>query len=338
MARETQNAAILFADICDSTSLYQELGDAAGRNVVNACLAVIMEVVPRHQGRVVMTVGDAALCLFPSADQSVLAASDMQSVVASTRPGNFPATIHIGLHYGPVLVEEGDVFGDTVNVAAYLTAVAMSEQILATEVARQSLSAALGSCVRPIFNTVLKGSERETIVYQILWRPDRIDLTDVNDQARKLIPGDTGSLLVSLDEERVRIDQWCTGIVIGRDAECDLVVAGRYASRAHVDRADGARYVPLRGRIHRPRPTEPAPPCAGHFVGRLGHAPRPRCGVAWCGTGRGAACSCAIAPGLPRLLPQTGLRLTRRSRLDMPCAVLRVIRNSGSQRTRVSLG
>jgi len=106
---------------------------------------------------------------------------------------------------------------------------------------------------------------------------------------------------------------------------------------AHVDRADGARYVPLRGRIHRPRPTEPAPPCAGHFVGRLGHAPRPRCGAAGCGTGRAAACSCDIAPGLPRLLPQTGLRLTSRSRLDMPCAVLRVIRNSGSQRTRASL-
>jgi adenylate cyclase len=234
MARETQNAAVLFADICDSTSLYQKLGDAAARNVVNACLAAIMEVVPRHQGRVVKSIGDAALCIFPTPDQSVLAASDMQSLIASTRPGNFPATIHIGLHYGPVLVEDGDVFGDTVNVAAYLTAVAMSEQILATEVARQSLSATLGSCVRPIFNTVLKGSDQETIVYQILWRTDRIGLTDVNVQSHKVIPGDTGSLLVSLDEERVRIDQWRTGIVIGRDTECDLVVADRYASRRHV--------------------------------------------------------------------------------------------------------
>jgi len=234
MVREKQNAAVLFADICDSTSLYQKLGDAAARNIVNACLAAIMDVVPRHQGRVVKTIGDAALCVFPSPDQSVLAASDMQSLIASTRPGNFPAMIHIGLHYGPVLVEEGDVFGDTVNVAAYLTAVATSEQILTTEITRQSLSATLGSCVRPIFSTVLKGSNQESVVYQVLWRTDRIDLTDVNDQSNKLIPGDTGSLLVSRDEERVRIDQWRTGIVMGRGTECDLVVADRYASRRHV--------------------------------------------------------------------------------------------------------
>ncbi len=234
MTREVQNAVVLFADICDSTSLYQKLGDVAARNVVNSCLAAIVDVVPRHQGRLVKTLGDAALCVFPSADQSVLAASDMQSRIAATRPGNFPAMIHIGLHYGPVLVEENDVFGDTVNVAAYLTAVATSEQILTTEVTRQSLSAALESCVRPVFNTVLKGSNQESVVYQVLWRTDRIGLTDVNDQPHKLIPGDTGSLLVSLDEERVRIDQWRTGIVIGRDTDCDLVVADRYASRRHL--------------------------------------------------------------------------------------------------------
>ena len=49
---------------------------------------------------------------------------------------------------------------------------------------------------------------------------------------------------------------------------------------------------------------------------------RPRSRVAWCGTGRGAACSCDNAPQLPRLLPQTGLRLTSRSRRDIGCAPL----------------
>jgi len=70
---------------------------------------------------------------------------------------------------------------------------------------------------------------------------------------------------------------------------------------------------------------EPAPPCAGHFVGRLGHAPRTRSRAAWCGKGRKAAYGCDDGSGLPRLLPQTGLRLTSRSRRDMACVVLRVI-------------
>lgn len=234
MARQTRTLAVMFADISESTSLYQKLGDAAARNIVNACLAVINGVLPRYDGRLVKTIGDEAMCVFPSADLALLAASEMQSLVASTKPGNYPVAIHIGLHYGPVLVEENDVFGDTVNAAAYLRAVATAEQILTTEATEQCLSAALKSCVRPVFHAVLKGSTEESTVYQVLWRTDRLDITDVNLQSNKTIPGDTGSLLVTLDDERVRVDGWRTGIVIGRSKDCDLVVTDRFASRQHL--------------------------------------------------------------------------------------------------------
>jgi class 3 adenylate cyclase len=226
--------AVLFADITESTSLYQKLGDGAARNIVNACLALINGVLPRYDGRLVKTIGDEVMCVFPSADLAVLAASEMQSLVASTKPGNYPVAVHVGLHYGSVLVEEGDVFGDTVNVAAYLTAVATAEQILTTEATEGCLSAALKSCVRPIFHAMLKGSDQESTVYQVLWRTDNLDLTDVNLHSNKTIPGDTGSLLVTLEEERVRVDQWRTSIVIGRSQDCDLVVAERFASRQHL--------------------------------------------------------------------------------------------------------
>ncbi len=225
---------MLFADITDSTSLYQKLGDVAARNIVHACLGTINGVLARYDGRLVKTIGDEAMCVFPSADLAVLAASEMQSLVASLRPGNFPVTIHIGLHHGSVLVEDDDVFGDTVNVAAYLTAVATAEQILTTESTEKCLSAALRSVVRPIFHAVLKGSDKESTVYQVLWRTDHIDLTDVNLQSNKTIPGDTGSLLLTLDEERVRVDQWRPSVVIGRSQDCDLVVNDRFASREHL--------------------------------------------------------------------------------------------------------
>ncbi len=225
---------MLFADITDSTSLYQKLGDVAARNIVNACLGVINGVLVRYDGRLVKTIGDEVMCVFPSADLAVLAASEMQSLVASTKPGNYPVSIHIGLHFGSVLVEDGDVFGDTVNVAAYLTAVATAEQILTTESTEQCLSVALRALVRPIFHAVLKGSDKESTVYQVLWRTDNIDLTDVNLHSNKTIPGDTGSLLLTLDEERVRVDQWRPAVVIGRSHECDLVVTERFASREHL--------------------------------------------------------------------------------------------------------
>jgi len=224
----------MFADISESTSLYQKLGDADARNIVNACLTLITGTLARFDGRLVKTIGDEVMCVFPSADLAVLAASDMQAQVTASRPGNYPVSIHVGLHYGPVLVEEDDVFGDTVNVAAYLAAVATAEQILTTEATEQCLSAALKSCVRPIFHTVLKGAEEESTVFQVLWRTNTIDLTDVNLHSSKIIPGDMGSLLVTLDEERVQVDQWRTGVTIGRSKDCDLVVADKFASRRHL--------------------------------------------------------------------------------------------------------
>lgn len=234
MARQARTLAVLFADVSESTSLYQKLGDAAARSIVNACLKLITGVLERYDGRLVKTIGDAVMCVFPSADLALLAASEMQSRVSAERPGNYPVSIHVGLNYGPVLTEDGDVFGDTVNVAAYLAAVASAQQILTTSSTHECLSAALRSCVRPVFQTRLKGSEHESTVYQVLWRTDGLDITDVNLQAGRLIPGDTGSLVVALDEERVRVDPWRARIVIGRDRDCDLVVNDRFASRRHL--------------------------------------------------------------------------------------------------------
>lgn len=233
MTREVQTMAVLFADICDSTALYQKLGDVAARSVVDSCMSLIVELLPQYSGRLVKTIGDAAMCIFPTPDLAVLAASSMQSSVHKIQPTAQPVELHIGVHAGRVLLDHGDVFGDTVNIAAYLTAVATAEQIVTTESTRDQLSDELRSCVRPIFNTILKGSGKETVVYQVLWRTDRAHLTDVNMQGRKVIPGDMGSLLVSLNEERLRIDQWRTTLTIGRDEVCDLRVGDSYASRHH---------------------------------------------------------------------------------------------------------
>jgi hypothetical protein len=133
-----------------------------------------------------------------------------------------------------VLLEDGDVFGDTVNVAAYLTAVAMREQILATEATSDALSPPLRSCIRPVFQTVLKGSVNESMVFQVLWKTDRMEITDVNLPTHKTIPGDTGSLMVLLGDARVRVDQSRPSMTIGRAEDCDLVVNDPYASRKHL--------------------------------------------------------------------------------------------------------
>ncbi len=234
MTRQTQNLAILFADISDSTKLYSTLGDNAARVVVNACLSLISGVVERYKGRIVKTIGDEVMCVFRRADDAVMAASEMQAQVDAKRPGKTHVQIHVGLHYGPVLVEDNDVFGDTVNAAAYLTAVAAAEQILTTEATERNLSPELKASVRPVFKAVLKGSTDESTVYQVVWHKDTADLTDVNLRSHKIIPGDQGSLIVAHRNLSLRLDQSRPNITIGRGENCDMVVHEKLASRKHV--------------------------------------------------------------------------------------------------------
>ncbi|MDB5864305.1 MAG: hypothetical protein JWO70_2111 [Betaproteobacteria bacterium] len=234
MARHSGIKAVLFADVSESSTLYQKLGDTTARNIINACLSTLAALLPKYEGVLVKTLGDAVMCVLPTADLAVLAASEMQAVVTNDSPGNYPVGIHIGLAHGPVLLEDGDVFGDTVNVAAYLTAVAIREQILATEPTGHAVSPELKSCIRPVFHAVLKGAETDSMVYEVMWKTDRTEITDVNLQSRKVIPRDIGSLIVALDDQRVRIDQWRPEMTIGRSHDCSLVVPDRLASRQHL--------------------------------------------------------------------------------------------------------
>jgi len=231
--RRVERLAVLFADICGSTRLYSTMGDEAARAVVDACIATLLGVLPRYEGRLIKTLGDEVMCSFPDADQAVMAASEMQSRIVESPPAGYPLAIHIGLHYGPVLVESGDIYGDTVNAAAYLCAVAAPEQILIADATEASLSAQLRACVRPVFYAVLKGNTEESTIHQVLWHKDNTEITNVNLRRRNVIPADLGSLVLVSGNQRVRIDQQRPSVLLGRAPDCEIVVADRFASRQH---------------------------------------------------------------------------------------------------------
>jgi adenylate cyclase len=199
MARETQTLTVMFADITESSRLYQQLGDGIARGVIDECLRVLSAILPHFKGRLVKTLGDAIMCVFPDASSAVSAAVEMQSAVSAGQAGDHPLRIHVGLHAGPVLVENDDIFGDTVNAAAFLTNVAMADQILISESTGLEL-------VAPI---------------------------KINLMAPAGVAADKGSLIVSLNDERLRVDRWRPLVTIGRAAECDLVVNDHFASRRH---------------------------------------------------------------------------------------------------------
>ena len=137
----SDDLAVLFADIVESTALYRHLGDIEALKIVNACLATMKDVLPYYHGRLVKTLGDAVMCLFPDADSAVDAAMDTQRAITALQPNGLAMQIRVGLHTGPVVVGGDDVYGDTVNVAAYLADAASPDQILIAQATLEQLEA-----------------------------------------------------------------------------------------------------------------------------------------------------------------------------------------------------
>ncbi|MGH8664639.1 MAG: adenylate/guanylate cyclase domain-containing protein, partial [Burkholderiales bacterium] len=75
--------AVLFADISGSTMLYETLGDAAAKTLVDECLDIMRSVTVRRGGRVIKTIGDELMCVFHAADRGSLAATDKQLAVST---------------------------------------------------------------------------------------------------------------------------------------------------------------------------------------------------------------------------------------------------------------
>ena len=175
MEQPTTTLAILFADISGSTRLYETLGDALARQRVADCLSVLTEAIQQCGGTVIKTIGDEVMSTFPSAEVAVRAACAMQESLAERAAlSKTPLTIRVGLHYGPALIEAGDVFGDVVNLAARIVGLAKANQILTSRQTVDSLPETMRTMTRHVDRAPLKGKQEVTDIYEVIWREDEL--------------------------------------------------------------------------------------------------------------------------------------------------------------------
>lgn len=223
--------AVLFADISGSTKLYDTLGDAQAKTLIDECIGIMRDVIARYSGRVIKTIGDEVMCVLPDADSGHLAATDMQLKVAALPViANVRRAIRVGFHCGPVIEESGDVFGDTVNLAARMAGLAKSMQIITTRATVERLSAPLRDSTRKIAALSVKGKGDDIDVCEVIWQAGD-DLT----MATALITAASTQIKLHLAHgaREFVLEQANTGIVLGRDASCQIVLADRMASRVH---------------------------------------------------------------------------------------------------------
>ncbi len=127
--------AILFADVVGSTRLYDVMGDLRARDMVSICIDVMRSATEGRQGTVIKTMGDEVMATFPNADEALNAAAQMQQQIsnhAGLKVEGQPVAIRIGCHYGPVMLENRDVFGAAVHTANRMTSQAKAGQIMTT--------------------------------------------------------------------------------------------------------------------------------------------------------------------------------------------------------------
>jgi class 3 adenylate cyclase len=231
--------AILFADVVGSTRLFEIMGDQRARDMVATCLEVMREATEQHSGSVIKTIGDEVMSTFPTADDALNAAGEMQKQIAAHTELSVdgqPVAIRIGCHFGPVVLEARDVFGASVHTANRMTSQAKAGQIITTATMVERLSSDWRASVRQIDIATLKGRSSEVALFEVLWQTE--DITSMvpaiaitsreREKANK-----TQRLRLRYQGQEVLVDDGRANITIGRAEENDLVVKGNLISRLH---------------------------------------------------------------------------------------------------------
>lgn len=231
---ERKAATILFADVSGSTKLFETRGDVTARALIAGVLQALLEVAHRHGGSLVKTIGDEIMCTFPAAIQGLFAASDMQRrIKGDAQFVRDSLGIRIGLHHGEALFEEGDVFGDAVNVAARMASLAGRDQIVASEAMTAGITQVAGLRLRSLGSARVAGKAQPVGIAEVVWHDDLGDVTTVQRVVQSAAEAPRARLLLRHRSQVFEIDELSQAFTIGRDPTNVLVIEADWVSRLH---------------------------------------------------------------------------------------------------------
>ncbi len=235
--KEETYVTILFADVVGSTHLYEALGDDGARETVRKCVEIMKEATEQYGGSVIKTMGDEVMSTFPSADDAMNAASQMQKRITNNDALTAESThvsIRIGSHYGAVVVEDRDIFGAAVHTANRMTSQAKAGQIITTAVTVEQLGSGWRALVRQIDVATVRGQSDEVAVFEVLWQPE---------EATSMLPSIKMDALPDRvinklhlyfgDKEVILAEGDLVNVTLGRADENHVVVKGKLISRVH---------------------------------------------------------------------------------------------------------
>ena len=223
-----QALTVLFADISGSTRMYQTQGDEQAHQQISASLQCMKQVIEQHGGTLLRTVGDSALASFTKAD------SACDSAIAILQAHmDMGLSARVGFHFGDVIPDAGDVYGNTVNLAARVAEFAEANEICTTERALSRLSHTHRENTHFLDTVNFKGLSSPISVYRVHWRTDSAQTEIVANSTDELRNPVGRALEFEYAGQSVRLDAQRPTLTLGRSNENDVVVDTESASRNH---------------------------------------------------------------------------------------------------------
>ena len=228
MSSLRQLAVIVFTDIVGYTALMGEDEEKAF-DVLRKNRNIQRPLIEQHGGKLIKEIGDGILASFTTATEGVLCAKAIQQTCQT----HDDLKLRIGIHLGEVIFEDGDVFGDGVNIASRLQAMAPISGIWISESVYQNISNKKEFTTKFIGTEILKNVKEPVHVYEVAAHPT----TTGTENHQPLVKGYGKSIAVmpflniSNDPEQEYISHGMAEEIINSLAHIkDLKVAGRMSS------------------------------------------------------------------------------------------------------------
>ena len=233
--RRKNRKVILFADISGSSALYKKYGNIKAKDVIDSLLDAIKKLVKEAKGSVIKTIGDEVMACFDDCDKCLLASVAMQQQFSLVL-ARHKLQVSVGVGFGEVLSDKGDLFGEAVNDSAHLTKLAKGGQILLSESVWSQLSSQSQSNVREFDRIKFKGAEESSLIYRVYWQEGKSRDSETKLMSGKFVGDEEllANLTIEYRDAINTISQKQTPFIIGRDSQkCDLLVEGSQVSREH---------------------------------------------------------------------------------------------------------
>lgn len=219
-------AHVLLADITGSTTLYEKLSDRDALSQISIILARMRTIIEETGGTCVKSQGDDTLSYFAEADQAFLAARAMIETDWA-----FGLAVHAGTYFGEVVNHDKDIYGDAVNTAARLAALAKPSEILLGDRTFEQLSDRHRALCVSMGGLKLKGKAEKVRVHSfavsdldtqtVLFGAARADTGPRTESATLTCNGSSWTLGAS------------ETLTVGRATDCHAVLEHPWVSRKH---------------------------------------------------------------------------------------------------------